>query len=156
MKMSKNPEFARLASDLARYQDAIRSANEELIKLTQRFGRMMPRLSRLDSAAIMNWFSIYNKIKDSARNADEQLSALPASDQAAGNPVLQMQLSSYCAQRQRLCFKMEVMDDILSGMMEDLLENGSFEEAEKQEMRSALDATVQKSMQPELAAPLTA
>ena len=51
---------------------------------------------------------------------------------------------------------MEVMDDILSGMMEDLLENGSFEEAEKQEMRSALDATVQKSMHPELAAPLAA
>ena len=44
---------------------------------------------------------------------------------------------------------MEVMDDILGGMMEDLLENGGFEEAQKQEMRSVLDAIVEKSMQPE-------
>jgi hypothetical protein len=40
---------------------------------------------------------------------------------------------------------MEVMDDILSGMMEDLLENGSFEEAQKVEMRTALDGTMEKS-----------
>jgi len=156
MKMSKNPEFARYASDLARHQDAIRFANEELIKLTQRFGRMMPRLSRLDSAAIMNWFSLYNRIKDSARKTDEQLSSLACGDQAAASPVLQMQLSSYFSQRQRLCFKMEVMDDILSGMMEDLLENCSFEDAQKEEMRQALHVTVEKSMQPEQAAPLMA
>jgi hypothetical protein len=30
-------------------------------------------------------------------------------------------------------------------MMEDLLENGSFEEAQKQEMRTALDGTMEKS-----------
>jgi hypothetical protein len=29
--------------------------------------------------------------------------------------------------------------------MEDLLENGSFEDAQKQEMRSALDGTMEKS-----------
>jgi len=147
--MSRNPEFARYASELARHQDAIRSANEELIKLTQRFGRMTPRLSRLDSAAIMNWFSLYNRLKDSARKADSDLSVLTADEQAYGSPVLQMLRSSYYAQRQRLCFKMEVMDDILGGMMEDLLENGGFEEAQKQEMRSVLDAIVEKSMQPE-------
>ena len=50
--MSKNPEFARQASEIVRQQDAIRSANEELIKLSQRFGRMMPRLSRLDPSVI--------------------------------------------------------------------------------------------------------
>jgi len=71
--MSKNPEFARYASDLARHQDAIRSANEDLIKLSQRFGRMMPRLSKLDSSAILSWFCLYNKIKDSAGKADEEL-----------------------------------------------------------------------------------
>ena len=50
--MSKNPEFARQASEIVRHQDAIRSSNEELIKLSQRFGRMMPRLSRLDPSVI--------------------------------------------------------------------------------------------------------
>ena len=144
--MSKNPEFARYASDLARHQDAIRSANEDLIKLSQRFGRMMPRLSKLDSSAILSWFCLYNKIKDSAGKADEELAPLTNSEQAAANPVLQLQINYYYAQRQRLCFKMEVMDDIISGMMEDLLENGSFEEAQKQEMRTALDATMEKSV----------
>ena len=144
--MSKNPEFARYASDLARHQDAIRSANEDLIKLSQRFGRMMPRLSKLDSSAILSWFCLYNEIKDSAGKADEELAPLTNKEQAAANPVLQLQINYYYAQRQRLCFKMEVMDDIISGMMEDLLENGSFEEAQKQEMRTALDATMEKSV----------
>jgi hypothetical protein len=145
--MSKNPEFARYASDLARHQDAIRSANEDLIKLSQRFGRMMPRLSKLDSSAILSWFCLYNKIKDSAGKADEELAPLTNNEQTAANPVLQLQINYYYAQRQRLYFKMEVMDDIISGMMEDLLENGSFEEAQKQEMRTALDATMEKSVQ---------
>lgn len=144
--MSKNPEFAKYASDLARHQDAIRSANEDLIKLSQRFGRMMPKLSKLDSSAILNWFGLYNKIKDRAKKTDDEIAAMVNSDQAAANPMLQLQMNYYYSQRQRLCFKMEVMDDILSGMMEDLLENGSFEEAQKQEMKTALDATMEKSM----------
>jgi hypothetical protein len=144
--MTKNPEFARYASDLARHQEVIRSANEDLIKLSQRFGRMMPKLSRLDSSAILSWFGLYNKVKDKAKKADDELSGLANNEQVAANPVLQMQINCSDAQRQRLCFKMEVMDDILSGMMEDLLENGSFEEAQKQEMRIALDETMQKSM----------
>ncbi len=144
--MSKNPEFAKYASDLARHQDAIRSSNEDLIKLSQRFGRMMPKLSKLDSSAILTWLGLYNKIKDRARKTDDEIATLVNSDPAAANPMLQLQMNCYYSQRQRLCFKMEVMDDILSGMMEDLLENGSFEEAQKQEMKTALDATMEKSM----------
>jgi hypothetical protein len=154
--MSKNPEFARYASDLARHQDAIRSANEDLIKLSQRFGRMMPKLSKLDSSAILSWFCLYNKVKDSAGKADDEMAPLTNNEQAATNPVLQLQINYYYAQRQRLCFKMEVMDDIISGMMEDLLENGSFEEAQKQEMRTALDATMEKSVHRSEALPVPA
>lgn len=154
--MSKNPEFAKYASDLARHQDAIRSANEDLIKLSQRFGRMMPKLSKLDSSAILTWFGLYNKVKDNARKVDDELASLTNNEQAAANPVLQLQMNYYTEQRQRLSFKMEVMDDILSGMMEDLLENGSFEEEQKQEMRIALDATMEKSMHRSEAAPVPA
>jgi len=146
IKMSKNPEFAKFGSDIARHQDVIRSANEDLIKLSQRFGRMMPKLSKLDSPAILAWFELYNKIKDKAKKTDDELADLINNEQASANPFLQMQISYYQAQRQRLYFKMEVVDDIISGMMEDLLENGSFEEAQKEEMRIALDATMEKSM----------
>lgn len=144
--MSKNPEFARQASEIARHQDAIRSANEDLIKLTQRFGRMVPKLSKLDPSVILNWFGHYNKIKDKAKEADSELDGISCTEQASSNPVLHLQINYYHMQRQRLCFKMEVMDDILGGMMEDLLENGSFEETQKQEMRTALDATMEKSL----------
>ena len=154
--MSKNPEFAKYGSDIARHQDAIRSANEDLIKLSQRFGRMMPKLSKLDSSAILSWFGLYNKVKDKAKKADEELADLTNNEQAAANPVLQLQINYYYTQRQRLYFKVEVMDDIISGMMEDLLENGSFEEAQKQEMRIALDATMEKSMHSSMAAPIPA
>jgi hypothetical protein len=146
MHMSKNPEFVKYASDLARSQDSIRSSNEDLIKLTQRFGRMMPRLQKLDQSTILAWFGLYNKIKDSARKTDEDISSMLNCDSLNANSVLQSQINYYFAQRQRLYSKIEVMDDILNGMMEDLLENGSYEEAQKQEMRIALDGTLEKSL----------
>ena len=88
--MSKNPEFAKQASEIVRHQDAIRSANEELIKLTQRFGRMMPKLSKLDSSAILTWLGLYNKIKDRAKKTDDEIAAMVNSDQGVANPVLQL------------------------------------------------------------------
>jgi hypothetical protein len=154
--MSKNPEINKYVSDIARHQDVIRSANEDLIKLSQRFGRMMPKLSKLDSSAILAWFELYNKIKDKAKRTDDELAGITNNEQAAANPVLQLQINYYYSQRQRLYFKIEVMDDIISGMMEDLLENGSFEEAQKEEMRIALDATMEKSMLQSMAAPVPA
>ena len=144
--MSKNPEFARQASEIVRHQDAIRSSNEELIKLSQRFGRMMPRLSRLDPSVILSWLSLYSKIKDRSKRTDEEMEGLSFDELASSNPVLQLQVGCYHLQRQRLGSKVEVLDDILAGMMEDLLENGSFEEAQKQEMRAALDSTMEKSV----------
>jgi len=41
-------------------------------------------------------------------------------------------------------------------MMEELLENGSFEETQKQEMRLALDGTMEKSKHHAQAAPIFA
>jgi len=144
--MSKNPEIARLASGLAAHQDAIRSANEDLIKLSQRFGRMMPRLQKLDSSSILLWLGLYNKIKDAAERTEDEASDLLNSDLATANPVLQLQVNYYQAQSQRLYAKMEVMDDVLNGMMEDLLENGEFEQTQKEEMRVALEGTMKKSL----------
>lgn len=145
MSKNQNSEFAKYASDLARAQDAMRSANEELIKLSQRFGRMMPKLQRLDTPAILSWFNLYNKVKDAANKADNELLPLLSNEQAMTNPLFQSQVSYYYSQRARLCSKTEVMDDILSGMIEDLLENGSFQDAQKEEMRTALDGTLEKS-----------
>ena len=144
--MSKNPEFAKYASDLARSQDSIRLSNEDLIKLTQRFGRMIPRLQKLDPSTIIAWFGNYNKIKDCTRKADGEIFALVNNDSLNANLVLQSQINYYYVQRQRFYSKIEVMDDVLNGMMEDLLENGSYEEAQKQEMRVALDGTLEKSI----------
>ena len=118
--MSKNLEFARQASEIARHQDAIRSANEDLIKLSQRLGRMMPRLSKMDPSAILNWFGLYNRIKDMTKRADEEMDGLSRSEPAGLAPLLQLQVGCYQMQRQRLCFKMEVLDDILAGMMEEI------------------------------------
>jgi hypothetical protein len=143
--MTKNPEFAKHASEIARAQDSIRSANEELIKLSQRLGRMMPKLQRLETSGIITWFSIYNRIKDGANRADDELTSMLNYDLGNYNPVFQSQLAYYMGQRSRFYSKVEVMDDILNGIMEDLLENGSFEESQKEEMRTALDGTMEKS-----------
>ena len=144
--MNKNSEFAKCASDLAHSQDVIRCANEDLIKLSQRFGRMVPKLQRLESSSLISWFHLYNQIKDAANESEEELSAILGSEQIGGaNPVLQSQISYFLSQKARLYSKIEVIDDILSGIIEDLLENGSFEESQKQEMLLALDSTMAKS-----------
>jgi hypothetical protein len=91
--MTKNPEFAKHVSEIARAQDSIRSANEELIKLSQRLGRMMPKLQRLETSGIMIWFSIYNRIKDGANRADDELTSMLNNDLGNSNPVFQSQLA---------------------------------------------------------------
>ena len=58
---------------------------------------------------------------------------------------MQSQTSYYLGQKARFYAKVEVMDDILTGMMEDLLENGSFEESQKEEIRVAFEGTMEKS-----------
>lgn len=143
--MAKNPEFAEYASEVARSQDSIRSANEELIKLSQRLGRMMTKLHRLEISGFISWFNLYNRIKDASNKADDELAALQKIVQVNSNPILQSQLSFCLAQKARLGSKIEVTDDILNGIMEDLLDNGSLEEAQKEEMRLALDVTMEKS-----------
>ena len=143
--MTKNPEFAKYASEIARAQDSIRSANEELIKLSQRLGRMLPRMQRLETSAILSWFNIYNKIKDGANRVGDDLTTMNNVELVNLNPALQSQVSYYLAQKARFYAKVEVMDDILTGMMEDLLENGPFEESQKEEIRVALDGTMEKS-----------
>lgn len=145
IQTTKNPEFAKFASEIARAQDSIRSANEELIKLSQRLGRMMPKVQKADTSGILTWFNLYNKVKDCASKGDNELIALNDGDPVSSNPVLQSQTSYYFGQKARFYAKVEVMDDILTGMMEDLLENGSFEESQKEEIRVALDGTMEKS-----------
>lgn len=143
--MTKSPEVIKYANDLAKAQDSIRSANEELIKLSQRFGRILPKLQRLDSSAILSWLTAYNKIKDCAAKADGNLAPLQNNEQITSNPALSYQLDYYNAQRSRFYSKIEVMDDILNGMIEDLLEGSAFAEMQKEEMMKAWEETVARS-----------
>ncbi len=142
--MSKGLD-AKFASDIEHCQNAIRHANEDLIKLSQRFGRMMFRLQKLESASILSWFNLYNKIKDEANKSEEELSKIIESNQSNANPFLQTQASSFISQKERLFSKIEVMDDILSGIIEELLENSGFEDSQKQEMLEALNGSMAKS-----------
>jgi len=141
--MAKNLEFVKYASDLTKAQDAIRVANEELNKLSQRVGRMITKLQNVASTSgIMSWFSQYNKIKDSANKANDCLQPLLSSEEALSNPVISSQLAYYNGQRSRYYYKIEVMDDVLNGMVEDLVDGAAFNDSQKEEMRAALDETV--------------
>jgi len=145
--MAKNSDAVRQASELTRAQDSMRFANEELIKLSQRFGRMIPRFQKLDNTAgVLSWFAQYNKLKDCANKADEALRPLLCNVEVLANPVMTSLISYYNAQRSRYCFKVEVMDDILNGMIEDLTDSTAFNDAQKEEMRAALNETVERSM----------
>ncbi len=143
--MTKSPEVVKYASDLSRAQDSIRSANEELIKLSQRFGRILPKIQRLDSSAIISWFKAYNRIKDCAGKADANVAMLLNNDQITSNPALSYQLDYYNSQKSRFYSKIELMDDILNGMIEDLLEGSSFAEPQKEEMMKVWEETVARS-----------
>ncbi len=145
--MAKNLDAVRQASELTRAQDSMRFANEELIKLSQRFGRMIPRLQKLDcTSGVLSWFTQYNKLKECANKADEAVRPLFSNEEVLANPVMASMISYYGAQRSRYCFKVEVMDDILNGMIEDLTESTAFNDVQKEEMKAALDETIGRSM----------
>jgi hypothetical protein len=143
--MAKNQEFVKYANDITEAQDNIRSANEELIKLSQRLGRMMPKLSKLDTSGIVSWFKIYNEIKDGVSMSDDSIKLIQNDESVNSNSILQSQLTYYLGQKARVHSKMEVMDDILGGIIEDLLENNSFEEFQREEIRMAFLGTMEKS-----------
>ena len=145
--MAKNLDAVRQASELARAQDSMRFANEELIKLSQKFGRMIPRLQKLDNTSgVLSWFTRYNRLKDCANKADEAVRPLLCNVEALANPVMASLISYYISQKSRYCFKVEVMDDILNGMIEDLTESTMWSDVQKEEMKAALDETVGLSM----------
>lgn len=147
IELAKNLDAVRQASELTQAQDSMRFANEELIKLSQRFGRMIPGLQKLESTeGVLSWFTQYNKLKDCANKADEAIRPLLCSDEVLANPVMASSISYYIAQRSRYCFKVEVMDDILNGMIEDLTENAMFSDVQKEEMKAALDETMRRCM----------
>jgi hypothetical protein len=85
--MTENPQFVKHAAEVARAQAPNRTANEELIKLSQRLGRMTPKLQRLEISDILFWFSLYNKIKEGANKADDDLEALLKNEPVKNNPV---------------------------------------------------------------------
>jgi hypothetical protein len=143
--MAKNPEVMKYVSDLTKAQDSVRFANEELIKLSQRFGRMVPKFQKMDSKGILTWFAQYNRIKDSANRANDGIKPLLESEEAIANPMISTQLAYYNAQKSRYYFKIEVMDDILNGVVEDLLDSSALDESQKEEMRAALDETMGRS-----------
>ena len=93
--MAKNPEFPKYASDLNKAQDHIRTANEELIKLSQRFGRMVPKFQRLDPSGIISWFKSYSKVKDCVSSADAGVAPLLVDEQVISNPMLSAQVGYY-------------------------------------------------------------
>lgn len=145
--MAKNLDALRQASEITQAQDSMRIANEELIKLSQRFGRMIPRLQKLDNAAgVLSWFTQYNKLKDCANKADEAVRQLLCNEDVQTNPVMASLVSYYRAQRSRYCFKVEVMDDILNGMIEDLTDSTAVDSLQKEEMKAAMDESLGRSM----------
>lgn len=143
--MTKNPEFAECACEIARAQASIRFANEEVIVLSLRLGRLMTRFNRQDLSRFISWISLYSNIKDASMKADDELSPLVKSGQVNSNPVLQSQLSFCLSQKSRLCSKIEVMNDVLNGIVEDILENGPIEDLQKDELKAALEGIYQES-----------
>jgi len=154
--MAKNTEFAKYASDLNKAQDHLRTANEELIKLSQRFGRMVPKFQRLDPSEIISWFKSYSKVKDCVSRADAGVASLLVDEQVISNPMLSAQVGYYLTQRSRFSSKAEVLDDILSGVMEDLLENSTIAEAQRDELKAVLEETVEKSRSMTISAAMSA
>ena len=125
--MAKNSDAARQAAELTRAQDSMRFVNEELIKLSQRFGRMIPRLQKLDgnTIGVLSWFAQYNRLKDCANRADEDLRPLMSSEEVLANPVMTSMLSYYSSQRSRYCFtrqnsqRVAFVDDLVQRILDD-------------------------------------
>jgi len=152
--MEKDSIKLKYANELNNSMAAIRYANERILKLSQRLGRMIPKFQSVDHniTGIYQWYGDYNSIKDYVNKADEEL-------QKVFNELLPLvnkgeisldfttifPLTDYSNQRNRYFSKIEVIDDILYGIWEDMFDGIAFTEMQKEQMKKALDETMEKS-----------
>ena len=134
--------------------NAVRGANENLIKLSQRLGRLIPKFDKVDHAktGIFYWLNEYNAIKDFVNKTDEELQKafnklLPSifSEEISFDVMAQSSLADYTNQRNRYYSKIEVLDDIVYGIWEDIIDGIAFNASQKEDMKKALDETMEKS-----------
>lgn len=152
--MPQKPKMAKYVIELNNAMNAIRAANERLIKLSQRMGRLIPKFQKIDhnTTGIFPWFNEYNAIKDSVNKADDtlqkgfnELLPLINSGELSFDFTTLFPLTDYSNQRTRYYSKIEVLDDILHGIWEDIIDGMAFNALQKEQMKKALDETMEKS-----------
>ena len=144
----------KYANELNNSMNAIRSANERILRLSQRLGRMIPKFQNVDHnvTGIYQWYADYNLIKDYVNQTNKELQKvfnelLPLMNKGEISFDLTtiFPLTDYSNQLNRFFSKIEVIDDILYGIWEDMVDGIAFTQMQKEQMKKALDETMKKS-----------
>jgi hypothetical protein len=131
---------------------AIIDANERIGKISQRLGRIISKSDKIDdkNTLFLAWLQDYISLKD---NVKELWSTLwrgqmdffdfcSTQNISLSNPTM-LSISSCTVYFARFHAKVEVLDDVLVGLMEDLFDNVLLEQKEKTErkVKEAIEKT---------------
>ena len=150
---TQKPQIITYATKLNDAINAIRIANERLIKLSQRLGRLILKFQKVDhkKTGLFSWINEYSTIKDSINIADAELQKsfgelmpLINNGEVSFDIMNIVPYADYSTQRSRYYSKIEVLDDILSGLWEDVIDDIAFESLQD-DMKKAMEKTMEKS-----------
>ena len=159
--MSDIPELKKFHGELRNSLASIQSVNGELIRYSQRLGRLIIRFQKLDLgvAGIMTWLDGYQSVKQVVIQSEitlnetvKKISSLKNTEKMS--ELVQDELTSHDHAKQwASCYaKIEIIDDIMSGLLEDMHDDKSYEKWQVQLMRQRKQhdegvANVRKIMQ---------
>ncbi len=133
------------------------NANERLIRLSDRLGRVILKCNKLDNikTGLLPWIIEYQNIKndmcaanDAFQNENNEILKLMMTYKLGFNPSMNSTVYLYNIQYSRCYSKTEVLDDILRGLVEVLVDNSELEELQRTEIEKAVKGVIEKTKTP--------
>ena len=130
------------------------NANENLIRLSERLGRLILKFEKLDhkTTGLFPWITRYQSIKDDVNAAanDFQMASnevlkLVAAQKITLNASMTSAMNTYNSSLFRCYSKIEVLDDILRGLLEGVWDDAQFEAMQKEKIEKAVKDVIEKT-----------
>jgi len=130
------------------------TANERLIRLSGRLGRLIPKFGKVDHSVtgLLPWIMEYQSMKDEVnvtttdfQRIYNEILGLANTQKITIDASMRPAINTLNATLSRCYSKIEVLDDILIGLLEDIWDDVQFEATKKEEIKKAVKDTIEQT-----------
>jgi hypothetical protein len=129
-------------------------ANVKIGKLSERLGRIMIKHGKIDhiKTGLFSWSNEYMWVKEAVINGYNEITSAYKSlmefcltKNIYLNPIITTEFASCIADFSNLRIKIGVLDEILTGLFEDIWDNVHFEDAQKEQLEKVMKDNIEKT-----------